>query len=328
MNPLVSIVISIFNMEKYLAHCLESAINQTYKNIEIICIDDGSTDRSAEIVSSFAKNDERIKYFYQTNRGLSTVRNEGIKKSHGEYIMFLDSDDFFHSRAVERMIGAAIESKADLVFSEIKYVFNYNVNTEQEITDGSAGEIPFTDLFVKNKCGYYVNGNMYRRDLAQKHEFIPSLKIGEDSVFALQTIIDAEKPVFLNGVCYFYLVRDDSLSRNKNYTMNMSQLIDAAEMCYEIAKRSGYSALNTVYLKGIYRAVFEHRIRCANSEYKKEVNEKLNKVGKKYLHDLYSDKNIPFTERFAVSVAFKMPFMYKVFRAIKDPTMIKVYLRG
>ncbi len=96
MSALVSVVVPVYNLEKYIENCLKSIVAQTYKNLEIICIDDGSTDGSARIIKEFAGTDERIKYFYQRNQGLSATRNEGIRISTGEYILFIDADDFLH----------------------------------------------------------------------------------------------------------------------------------------------------------------------------------------------------------------------------------------
>ncbi|HAS37211.1 MAG TPA: glycosyltransferase family 2 protein, partial [Ruminococcaceae bacterium] len=96
MSALVSIIIPVYNLEKYIKHCLESVVNQTYKELEIICIDDGSTDGSAEIIKSMAENDPRIKYIYQENAGVSAARNKGLDTATGEYVMFVDGDDYIH----------------------------------------------------------------------------------------------------------------------------------------------------------------------------------------------------------------------------------------
>ena len=94
MNPLVSVIIPVYNVEKYLRRCLNSVIDQEYKNIEIILVNDGSTDNSLEIAISYKEKDKRIKVFSQENQGLSAARNMGLDKSHGEYITFIDSDDY------------------------------------------------------------------------------------------------------------------------------------------------------------------------------------------------------------------------------------------
>ena len=93
-KPIVSIIVPVFNVEKYLEKCLDSLLNQTYKKIEIICINNGSTDKSGEILKQYSKIDDRIVIITQANQGVSVARNEGIKKAKGNYIMFVDSDDW------------------------------------------------------------------------------------------------------------------------------------------------------------------------------------------------------------------------------------------
>ncbi len=328
MSALVSIIIPVYNLEKYIAKCLKSVVTQTYKNLEIICIDDGSTDGSARIIKEFSERDTRIKYVYQNNKGLSATRNEGMQMSTGEYILFIDPDDFMHAEAVERFIQAAYGRNADLVCSELKYVYNNEISANSKIFNRNCYDISVEDMFYKYKCGYMVNGNLFKRDLIIDKQFMKSIKNGEDSVFMLQVILCSPKTVFVDDVCYYYFVRDDSLSRNIKYNIGMADLVDAASLCYDIAKKAGNDTLISVYIRGIYSTLFEHRIRCKHAECKKEAERKLNATGKKYLKDLLENPNISQTEKFAIAVSFKVPFMYKFFRIIKDPSMIGVYLRG
>ena len=99
-NPLISIIVPVYNTEKYLCNCLDSILAQSYNNWEAICINDGSTDKSMSILEDYAKKDKRIKIINQENKGLSETRNIGMKKAKGDYIMFLDSDDFWHQEAL------------------------------------------------------------------------------------------------------------------------------------------------------------------------------------------------------------------------------------
>ena len=179
MSALVSVVVPVYNLEKYIENCLKSIVAQTYKNLEILCIDDGSTDGSARIIKEFAGTDERIKYFYQRNQGLSATRNEGIRISTGEYILFIDPDDFLHVEAVERFVQAALEEKADLVCSELKYVYNNKISVNSKISERDFYSVSIADMFYKYKCGYMVNGSLFKRDLIFDKRFMESIKNGE-----------------------------------------------------------------------------------------------------------------------------------------------------
>lgn len=101
MSALVSVIIPVYNLENYIENCLNSIISQTYKNLEILCIDDGSTDKSADKIKSMAEKDERIKYIYQENAGVSAARNKGLDVFTGDYVMFVDGDDYIHPQMVE-----------------------------------------------------------------------------------------------------------------------------------------------------------------------------------------------------------------------------------
>ena len=103
MNELVSIVVPIYNVEKYLSKCIDSLISQTYKNLEIILVNDGSTDQSGEIAQQYAKQDSRIRYIVQKNKGLGGARNTGLEYAKGNYILFIDSDDYIRNNMVEKM---------------------------------------------------------------------------------------------------------------------------------------------------------------------------------------------------------------------------------
>lgn len=104
-NPKVSVIIPVYNVEAFIAQCLESVINQTYKNLEIICINDGSTDSSKDICDSFTQRDNRVRVIDQKNKGLSGARNSGIEYAKGEFIFLLDSDDWLASRAIESLVN-------------------------------------------------------------------------------------------------------------------------------------------------------------------------------------------------------------------------------
>ena len=112
---LVSVIVPVFNVEKFLEKCVSSITNQTYKNLEILLVDDGSTDNSGTICDNFSKNDNRLKVFHKKNGGLSDARNYGIERATGSYIMFIDSDDWIENDTIELLLDKTIEEKSDIV---------------------------------------------------------------------------------------------------------------------------------------------------------------------------------------------------------------------
>ena len=120
-NPLITVIVPVCNVAKYLRRCLDSVISQTYQNLEIICVDDGSTDHSSEICEQYALKDERVKVFHQENQGVSAARNKGLDMVAGEYITFVDSDDYIQSDMLERLYSELSKSEASYV------ICGYNV---------------------------------------------------------------------------------------------------------------------------------------------------------------------------------------------------------
>lgn len=134
-KPLISVIVPIYKVEPYLSRCLESIINQTYKNIEIICIDDGSPDNSGFILDQYAANDNRVRSLHQTNRGVAQARNTGINISHGEYLMFVDGDDWIACDCCQKSIETATRESADVV------IWGYI----REFGQKSLPKLPFND---------------------------------------------------------------------------------------------------------------------------------------------------------------------------------------
>ena len=129
----ISIIVPVYNTEKYLGVCLDSLISQTYKDIEIICVDDGSTDNSLQILNDYAAKDSRIKILTQKNQGPSVARNLGLEKAKGEYITFVDSDDWVSIDMCEKIYSKAIDTNADLVLFPHSRVTNTNISLDDRL---------------------------------------------------------------------------------------------------------------------------------------------------------------------------------------------------
>ena len=149
MNDLVSVVVPVYNVEKFLDRCLKSIVEQTYKNLEIILVDDGSTDTCSSICDDWAKKDKRISVIHKLNQGLGYARNTGIEAATGRYILFVDSDDYIHSELTEKCVVSLKETKADLVMFG-----RFNVDC-----DGNAVEKPI----VSDRC--FFEGDEVHTDI-------------------------------------------------------------------------------------------------------------------------------------------------------------------
>ena len=225
-NPLISIIIPVYNSEKYLKECLDSVINQTYNNLEIIVVNDGSTDNSLQIIQSY--KDNRIKLINKENGGVSSARNVGLKQATGEYIMFVDSDDCLtNNSVVEELISnnncdvvryGYITNKSNRLIKDefINYLKDYYESGESFLLDV---------LSNKKDYGWYLWQYMFKRSLWDNTVF-PNREIFEDLSTIFKVILKADKVCVNNTNVYTH--RDNNDSVTKNVTFNKcSQLMDS-----------------------------------------------------------------------------------------------------
>lgn len=213
----VSVIIPAYNMEQYIARTLDSIINQDYKDIEIIVIDDGSTDNTKKIINEYAKKDNRIRPFYsKTNKGVSATKNIGLKQSTGEYIIFVDSDDELIESAIRIMVDAANKYNSDYVDS---YHLLYYQKKNKKIVSFTEHKLPKEVLVmgslndnIKVLDMYtYVTGKLIKRELVRDIKFDESISIYEDVIFEHELKTRIKNYVFLDITPYLYYQRENSL---------------------------------------------------------------------------------------------------------------------
>lgn len=205
----ISVIIPIYNVEAYLPRCLDSVINQTYKDLEIILVDDGSPDRCGEICDEYAAKDPRIKVIHKKNGGLSDARNAGIDAATGEYITHVDSDDYVGERYVELMYNAAEKYGADIVQSRYTSVHE-ELGTASGETAVMTGEEAFKDLLLFGKTVVSAVSKLYRTRLFDNIRY-PKGRINEDSLTTYKLLLLADKVVALPDNIYYYFIRPDSI---------------------------------------------------------------------------------------------------------------------
>ena len=208
-KPLISVIIPVYGVEKYIAQCLESVINQTYSNLEIIVINDGTKDRSAEIAKEYAKKDSRVRVYDFENGGASAARNRGIKLANGEYIAFLDSDDWIEGQMYEKLVNEAIKSNADIVKcgfkSNDKKVGFYN-----KIETISNRNI---DLFFNGILWVVLWNAIYKADIIKKVIFPENVRCFEDNYASALYLFLSKKVSTIDSCEYNY--RDNAVGISK-----------------------------------------------------------------------------------------------------------------
>ena len=219
MNPLISVIVPVYKVEKYLNKCVESIVNQTYKNLEILLVDDGSPDNCPQMCDEWTLKDSRIKVIHKSNGGLSDARNCGIDAASGEFIGFVDSDDFIDETMYEKLYNLIIENDADLSICGIKTVDEDGVFTEDALCPLKNEVLNSYDamscLNIKNGWYYVTAWNrLYNKGLFDGLRFDIG-KIHEDEFFAHKVFYRCKKIVTTNEPLYYYFQRTESITKKK-----------------------------------------------------------------------------------------------------------------
>lgn len=215
MEELITIIIPIYQVENYLKKCLDSVINQTYKNLEIILVDDGSKDNSPQICDEYKRKDNRIKVIHKENGGLSDARNSGMKMATGKYIGFVDSDDYIKEDMYEILYKNMINTKADISICNLLMIKENDkvedIEEKQHIVE--FGKKEALKLLIENKIRSYAWNKLYKKELFDNIEF-PKGKKMEDMAVMHKIFEKAEKVVYTDKIEYYYLQRSDSILGN------------------------------------------------------------------------------------------------------------------
>lgn len=224
MNELISIVIPIYKVELYLERCIQSVMMQTYHNLEIILVDDGSPDRSGDICEDFAKKDSRIKVCHKTNGGLSDARNYGVERSHGMYITFIDADDYIAPNYIEYLFNLLIRYDADIscccMIKTIENTVAYTINTAIPKERILTGKEACREL-LGGSYGILVTawGKLYRSKIVRKYPF-PVGRKHEDEATTCKYYYEANKVVIGNYCLYAYYQNSNSIMHTISDSIN------------------------------------------------------------------------------------------------------------
>ena len=232
MNSLVSIIVPAYNCEKYIGTCIESIVAQSYKNIEVIIIDDGSIDNTYEIIKKYITKDKRIKYFTQENSGPSVARNKGIEKSNGEYLIFVDSDDIIEKIYVEKLLNRIKSNSFDIACCGYIDKSKYGVVKLNDfwINKDILNKQEFLEC-VCNGVGGVLWSKIFRKDIIIENNIRmnPKIFMSEDLIFILEYCKYINKVGVINEYLYHYnRLNDSSISSNIdiNYLENYILLIN------------------------------------------------------------------------------------------------------
>lgn len=301
-TPMFSIIVPVYKVEEYLDRCVKSLLNQTYADIEIILVDDGSPDKCPIMCDEYAARDNRIRVIHKSNGGLSEARNKGIEAAVGEYIMFVDSDDYIDANTCELLLqytkktpdvivtdGDTIGGRINLKHYplEIGKVYSGKEYVKQCITKG---KLPMAACLYIYKRGY----------LSAKNIFFKKGILHEDEQFTPRALLDADSIIYTGFSCYKYVIRENSITTKKDKRKNVEDLYDT---CVE--------------LKGIYDALEDKKLRLRLQDLlvRRYLNlfqsSKMYRYKSAYVHRSFVMKNAHCATTKARAVLFCVsPFLY------------------
>lgn len=313
MEEKISIIVPIYNVEKYLQACIESLIHQTYQNIEILLIDDGSTDKSGKICDYYSKQDDRIKTIHQINKGVAAARNCGVRAATGEYIGFVDPDDWVELSMYKKMICALKKNNADICMCD--FVYEFDGVSEEEVrkkpelkSEIFTGATAINRLFLDNTFFYTMLWNkLFKRSLWNGVKF-PEDYVHEDEAVIHRVYGNCNRIIAMANELYHYrqiptsITHTNQIQRNFDFCHALSDRIKYLRNkgykleCRILTDRIIYEVIHNYYIPGV--------------EYKY-----LNR-GKKDLVSvipiLLGNKKIAFKEKISITIFAISPYLYRI----------------
>lgn len=248
----VSVLIPVYNYEKYVAKCLESVINQTYKNLEIVAVDDGSTDRSGEILDEYAQNDMRLKVIHKENGGIGSALKVAIENATGEYVAFLDSDDFMDLNAYEKLVDIAIKSNADIVMYGVRMIaLDGHIRSEDDFEPAEfCSNDEVMEDFVCHNTVTPLSRKFIKRFLLDDLKMM-EYSVGIDETISIQVMARCSKLVRIKE-CYYNAVGEpakDSVSRRAIDGRNAKTIIKLNQEIIQFCKDNGVKYVNDYIIR-------------------------------------------------------------------------------
>ena len=295
-KPLVSVIIPFYNSKKHLRRCVKSITEQTYTDVEIVLVNDGSEDGSSEIARQLAGEDERITIIEIPHSGVSVARNTGIEKASGSYIMFADSDDVMNIYIIKRMVTLMLKTDADIVTCKIE-------RTERPEADRTLSETvsfetyskkSYLRLFFKinsNSWVHYPVAKLYKRELLPVKLYPPGIRVGEDVLGTYLALQNAKKIVELADTGYYYYLNPDSATAE--FTDKDFDLIRVWDRMVEVTKgikpdhayaRLGRQRINFTLLLRMLTQLSAEEIRHSYPMWQRRLYKDLRKCEKELLH--------------------------------------------
>ena len=312
---LISIIIPVYNVEEYLPRCLETIAEQSYRNLEIILVDDGSTDGSGAICDEFVKNDDRARVIHQRNQGQWAARNVGLRVAHGIYVMFIDGDDYLHHDYIRIMHESITQGDGfDMAITGYKETTNINENVSSPI-DIFRSKISPADLIedIFNAIRFdwqtvvVLWNKLYRAELIRDIWFNQYL-IAEDLDFNLRVFTKASNIVYIDAMLYFYMQRSNSKKKKKKHNIvDLQCVTDSLYNNYYNLPSTLLKSHGHLFLRKLYVRTAFLKARMIDSNDRQKWFAQCQKYEKTTRKAYWLNKHINIIEKIGVTILLRIP---------------------
>lgn len=312
---LISIIVPLYNTSKYLEKCLNSIKNQTYKNIEIIIVDDGSTDSSLQLAKKIALEDKRMKVYHKKNGGLSSARNYGIQNAQGKYISFVDSDDYIASNMIEILYKNLIRNSADISICGWYLDSNRGIRPcDFKTKCVTLNNIEATNMLLNHvSFDNFACNKLFLKDLFNEILF-PEGKILEDLLTIYKLIYNSKKIVVDSTPLYYYVLHENSITSNLYKQIDVGAFQAFQKRKDDLCKM--YPSLDKKIKSNFFTACKSYFIIAIKSSKRDNKFEKERIIDmRKYIKYIYVDKSIPIRVKISSTLITIFPYLY--FKVIK-----------
>lgn len=320
MTPEISIIVPAYNEEKNIARCLDSILNQTFTDFEVLCVDDGSTDKTFDIIKEYSEKDSRIILFKNTLKGVSSARNLALDNAKGKYIGFVDSDDFIQPQTYEFLHRSVTENKSDMsicFYQEIseyqKFQYSYSsVNCDcQYFFENNLGHRPIICLWLK----------LVKREIIEENKLrFENLRLGEDMVFCSFLWTKCKNVQFINSPLYCRNIHFSSTSHREKEDLIWFDHSKAFLKTYDNFLNYKDKNISIRYFEDGIKTLLSFRLFTRKVK-NKENKENIKKLFKEYFPKYRKCKDISLANKVYVFISYHFPLLYEVRRKLLDKTI-------
>lgn len=318
----LSIIVPVYNVEQYLDNCINSILNQTYRNFELILIDDGSPDKSAEICDKYRLLDNRIKVIHKKNGGLSSARNAGLEIATGKYIGFVDSDDWINKDMYDKMLNLAEKNEADIVQCEYLEVYDNKIimqpkeNSEFEVSNKFDALEKIINFGQEHVNGVVSWNKIYKSYLFNDIRF-PIGKLNEDEFTTYKLVHKSEKIIFLKEKLYYYRQTPNSIM-NKKFNVRRVDLLEAIKELVIFLRDNEYTEFYELGLIRYEKLLVQFYFKCQelindNSDILKTISSSY----KDYFKEFINNSSISKMHKMRNYIFYLNPNVYKKMQILR-----------